>query len=115
MKSLELKFGKEKVQGRDTFFSTVDLLKAAVNNIPKEAGMDVKEMSIRLRLLKTLEAHKEFNIDEKEFTDSHLSIKKTIEFEDADFAKLKELFNGVKWNIVSEFIIELSETIEKTR
>lgn len=115
MKALELKFGKEKIQGRETFFSTADLLKAAINNVPREGGMDVKEMSTRLRLLKIIDAHKEFNIEEKDFTDSHLAIRKTVEFEDADFAKLKDLFNAVKWSVVSEFIIELGETLEKTK
>lgn len=115
MKPLELKFGKEKIQGRDTFFSTVDLLKAAINNVPREGGMDVKEMSVRLRLLKLIDANKEFNIEEKDFTDSHLAIKKTIELEDADFIKLRDLFNAVKWSVVSEFIIELGDTLEKTK
>ncbi len=113
MKSIEFKFGKEKIQGRETFFSTADLLKAAVNNVPKEGGMDVKEMATRLRLLKAIDAQTEFAIEEKEFTDSHLSIKKTVDFEDADFAKLKQLFKEVKWSVVSEFIINLDADLDK--
>jgi hypothetical protein len=113
MKSIEFKFGKEKIQGRETFFSTADLLKAAVNNVPKEGGMDVKEMATRLRLLKVIDAQTEFAIEEKEFTDSHLSIKKTVDFEDADFAKLKQLFKEVKWSVVSEFIINLDADLDK--
>jgi hypothetical protein len=113
MKSIEFKFGKEKIQGRDTFFSTADLLKAAVNNVPKEGGMDVKEMATRLRLLKVIEAQTEFIVEEKEFTDSHLSIKKTVDFEDADFTKLKQLFKEVKWSVVSEFIINLDSDLDK--
>ena len=113
MKSIEFKFGKEKVQGRDTFFSTADLLKAAVNNIPREGGMDVKEMATRLRLLKVIEAQPEFAVEEKDFTEEHLSLKKTVEFEDADFTKLKQLFGEVKWGVVSEFIIKLDEELGK--
>ena len=113
MKSIEFKFGKEKIQGRETFFSTADLLKAAVNNVPREGGMDVKEMSTRLRLLKVIEAQPEFAVEEKEFTDSHLSIKKTVDFEDADFTKLKQLFGEVKWSVVSEFIINLDAELGK--
>jgi hypothetical protein len=115
MKSLELKFGKEKIQGRETFFSTVDLLKAAITNVVKEGGLDVKEMSTRLRLLKIMDANLEFLVDEKDFNDSYLSKKKTIDIEDADFQKLKELFEAVKWNVISEFIIELHNTLENTK
>lgn len=113
MKSIEFKFGKEKIQGRETFFSTAELLKAAVNNVPREGGMDVKEMSTRLRLLKVIESFPEFTVEEKEFTDAHLAISKKVEFEDADFAKLKQLFGEVKWGVVSEFIINLDAELNK--
>jgi hypothetical protein len=113
MKSLELKFGKEKLQGRDTFFSTADLLKVAINNIPREGGLNVKEMSTRLRLLKVIDKNPEFLIEEKDYSDSLLTVKKTIDIEDADFSKLKELFGEVKWGVVSEFIIELDNELNK--
>jgi hypothetical protein len=115
MKALEFKFGKEKIQGRETFFSTPEMLKVAVNNIPREGGLNVKEMSTRLRLLKIIEAHTEFIVEEKDFTEALLTVKKTVEFEDADFTKLKELFNEVKWSVVSEFIIELGEALENAK
>lgn len=111
MKSLELKFGKEKINGRDTFFSTSDLLKVAINNVPREGGLDVREMSSRLRLLKIIDAHTEFIVDEKDFTDAHLTMVKKIDIEDADFKKLKELFGQVKWGVISEFIIELDKSL----
>ena len=113
MKSLELKFGKEKIQGRDTFFSTAELLKVAINNIAREGGLTVKEMSTRLRLLKVIDNHPEFLIDEKDYSDSLLTVKKTIDIEDADFSKLKDLFGEVKWGVVSEFIIELDNDLSK--
>jgi hypothetical protein len=115
MKALDFKFGKEKIQGRETFFSTADLLKVAINNVSKEGGLNVKEMSTRLKLLKIIDAHPEFSIDEKDFTDDMLSLKKTIEIEDADHQKIKELFAEVKWGVICEFIIELSNDLENTK
>jgi hypothetical protein len=115
MKALELKFGKENIQGRYTFFSTVDLLKVAINNVTKEGGLDVKEMSTRLRLLKIFEPFTEFIVGEGEFTDSHLDIKKTVEIEDADFNRIKELFGQVKWGVISEFIINLDNDLSNPK
>jgi|688.fasta_scaffold513952_2 hypothetical protein len=115
MKLLEFKFGKERINGRDTFFSTPDLLKVAINNVPREGGLDVKEMSTRLRLLKIVDAYPEFAVDEKDFNESHLSIKQTVEIEDADFVKIKELFGQVKWSIISNFIIELDEELSNSK
>lgn len=113
MKTLTLKFGKEKINGRDTFFSTITLLKNAVNNIDGQQGLGVEEMSRRLKLLSILENHDDFDIEEGEFRDWHLDMTRDVEFEDADFNKLKELFNGVKWMVVSKFIVELSEDFKK--
>jgi hypothetical protein len=112
MKSIELKFGKEKLQGREMFFSTSDLLRVAINNVNRETGLDVKEMSSRLRLVKVLDEHPEFSIDENDFTDAHLEMKKSIDFEDADFEKLKKLFSETKWGVISQFIIDLNDEIE---
>lgn len=113
MKSIELKFGKENVQGVDVGFSTLDLLKVAVNNITKEGGLGVQEMSQRLRLLDILNKYSEFELGNKQVNSSLLEIKKQIELEDADFEKLKDLFNNVKWTVISRFIVDLSEEFNK--
>ena len=39
--------------------------------------------------------------------------KKDIEIEDSDFNKLKELYNEVKWMVVSKFIVDLYEDLKK--
>jgi hypothetical protein len=36
-----------------------------------------------------------------------LEKKATLELEDADFAKLKELFKEMKWGVVSKTIVDL--------
>ena len=100
MKTLTLKLNKENIQGRQTVISTVDLLKIAVNNVPKDNGMNIEEMQTRLRLMNILNEHGEFEVkDGVEYTDTHFNMKKEISFEDADFRKLRDLFNEVKWSM----------------
>lgn len=113
MKSIKLKIGKENIQGTDIAFGTIDVLKSAVNNIEKDQGLSVSEMSQRLRLLSILDKHNEFELGNKQVTESMLRLEGEAQFEDADFAKLKELFNNVKWTVVSKFIVDLSEEFNK--
>ena len=109
MKTITLRYGKEKINEQSTFFSTVGILKLAINNISNESGIDVSEMSKRLRLLEILNQYPEYDVTESNFDESILNMTKTIDIEDSDFIKLKELFSVVKWKIVSNFIIKLSE------
>jgi hypothetical protein len=109
MKTITLRYGKEEINGQNTFFSTVGLLKITINNTPKESGIDVSEMAKRIRLLEILNQYPEYDVSEAEFNESMLNMSKTIDIEDSDFIKLKELFSEVKWKIVSRFIIKLSE------
>lgn len=109
MKTITLKVTKENIGGNDFYFSTFDLLKIAINN-PQKGGFDVDEMMKRLRLLEKLDAHKEkFEIGEKAITDEMVGLEATLELEDADFNKMKELFKLAKWNVVSNTIVELSK------
>jgi len=112
MKSIELKFGKENIQGVDVFFSTVSILKTAVNNIPREGGLGVEEMSQRLRILDILNKHSEYDVADGKFTEDLLDKKGVLELEDADYQKLKSLFKEVKWNVVARFIVDLSKELD---
>jgi hypothetical protein len=113
MKSIELKVSKETINGRETFLTTYDLLKSAINN-PTQGGFNVDEMVKRLRLLNKVDEHKEmFEIKPEDFKDEMLENKATLDLEDADFAKLKELFKEMKWAVVSNTIVELHNEFEK--
>jgi len=113
MKSIELKVAKENISGRDTFLTTYDLLKSAINSPTKE-GFNVDEMTKRLRLLNEVDKHKAmFEIEEGKFDDSLLQRKATLELEDADYTKLKELFKEMKWGVVSKTIIEIHNEFDK--
>ena len=113
MKSIELKVAKENIGGRDTFLTTYDLLKSAINN-PTQGGFNVDEMIKRLRLLNEVDKHKDlFEITDGKFDDAILERKATLELEDADFAKLKELFKEMKWGVVSKTIIEIHNEFDK--
>ena len=113
MKSIELVVAKENIGGRDTFLTTYDLLKSAINN-PTQGGFNVDEMIKRLRILGEVEKHKElFDIKPEDFKDELLERKATLELEDADFTKLKELFKEMKWGVVSSTIVELSKQLDK--
>ena len=113
MKSIELKVAKENIGGRDTFLTTYDLLKSAINN-PTQGGFNVDEMIKRLRLLNEVDKHKDlFEITDGKFDDAMLEKKATLELEDADFTKLKELFKEMKWGVVSKTIIEIHNEFDK--
>lgn len=113
MKSIKLVVAKENIGGRDTFLTTYDLLKSAINN-PTQGGFNVDEMIKRLRLLGEVEKHKElFEINPENFKDEMLERKATLELEDADFTKLKELFKEMKWGVVSKTIVDLSNELDK--
>jgi hypothetical protein len=113
MKTITLKFGKENINGRETFFSTMDLLKMAILNVPSQSGLGIDEIYKRLRLLDILNKHSEFDIFDNNLDNTHLLMKKDIEIEDSDFNKLKELYNEVKWMVVSKFIVDLYEDLKK--
>ena len=108
MKSIELLVAKENIGGRETFLTTYDLLKSAINN-PTQGGFNVDEMIKRLRLLAEVEKHNElFDIKPEDYKDEMLERKATLELEDADFTKLKELFKEMKWGVVSKTIVDIS-------
>ena len=117
MKSIELKVAKELLPAKnglqDTILTTYDLLKSAINN-PSQGGFSVDEMMQRLRLLDKVDAHKGlFEIKPEDFNDSMLDRTATLELEDSDFSKLKELFKEMKWGVVSKTIVELSKELNK--
>jgi len=93
--------------------SSFSLVKSAINN-PTQGGFNVDEMIKRLRILGEVEKHKElFEINPEDFKDDFLDRKATLELEDADFTKLKELFKEMKWGVVSSTIVELSKQLDK--
>jgi hypothetical protein len=119
MKSIELSVTKELLPSKngmqETFLTTYDLLKSAINN-PTQGGFNVDEMIKRLRLLGEVEKHKDlFDIKLEEFKDEVLERKATLELEDADFTKLKELFKEMKWGVVSKTIVDLSNQFDKEK
>lgn len=112
MKTLKLKVGKEEHVGRPTFITTYDLLRTAINN-PEQGGFDVEEMMKRLRLLEKVDQFKDkFTIKDGEFTDEKLLLEDTLELEDSDYEKLKELVKKMKWGIVSKFIVDLHQDLK---
>ena len=117
MKSIELVVAKELLPSKngmqETFLTTYDLLKSAINN-PTQGGFNVDEMIKRLRLLGEVEKHKDlFEIKSEDFNDEFLERKATLELEDADFTKLKELLKEMKWGVVSKTIVDLSNQLDK--
>ena len=117
MKSIELKVAKELLPSKEgmqqTLLTTYDLLKSAINN-PTQGGFNVDEMIKRLRLLNEVDKHKDlFEITDGKFDDAMLERKATLELEDADYTKLKELFKEMKWGVVSKTIIEIHNEFDK--
>lgn len=111
MKSIELKIVKEGPEGQEQYVSTYAILRSAINNTT-ESGIGVEEMMVRLRLLEKLDKFKSmFEVTAP--SEELLEIKATLELEDSDFNKLKELYKGMKFLVVSKFLVEISEQLNK--
>jgi hypothetical protein len=112
MKCINLCVKKENIQGKDTLFTTYELLKIAINNT-QEGGFTIDEMMKRIRILNKLEEYAPiFQIEQDKINDDYLLKHELLELEDADFLKLKELFKQVKWGVFAKFIIDLYNEIE---
>jgi len=80
----------------DNEISFADLVRQAANNIP-QGGLDVREMSNRLRLVGAADRA------DKENT--------PINLEDSDYNTLKRCVDEMRWVVVSEGIVEFYDTI----
>ena len=110
MKTVNLKVIKENIAGRDTFLTTYDLLKMVINN-PKEGVFKVDEMIKRLRLLEKLDAHKEaFTIKDVDYENS-LDVTAELSLEDADYNELKSLLKEMKWGVISQAVVDLTNEV----
>lgn len=113
MKSIDLKVGKEEINGRQTILTTYDLLRISING-SEQGGFNVDEMQKRLRVLEALDKFKEiFSFKESDNEEIYLNASETLNLEDSDFQKLKELFNQTKWSVVSKFIVDLYKEINE--
>ena len=111
MKSIELKIAKETQDGQDQYVSTYAILRAVINNA-SESGINVEEMLVRLKLLDKLDKFK----DIFELTappEDLLQRTATLELEDNEFNKLRDLYKNMKFIIVSKFLVEISEQLNK--
>jgi hypothetical protein len=95
MKDINNKFATIQINGSDKVFTVADLLKEAVNVIPKD-GLTPDLIQKRLRVLQVVNAAKDQN-----FT--------TLSFEDADFKTACECVAAMRWGVIDPFIIEFCE------
>jgi hypothetical protein len=108
MKTIELKVAKEMHGGNYVLLTSYDLIKSAINNAP-QGGYTPEEMRTRLNLLDKLDEHRsEFALLPAPEKADDLFLKKsvTLELEDAEFSKLQNLMQEMKWGIVSRFIMD---------
>lgn len=94
MKTIKNKTTQLKISEKEGFADYRFLLKQVVN-APSQGGYSIEEIKTRLRITDLLEGEGD------------------IDIEDADFKKLKELFDSYKWAIVHKDVVELSEEIER--
>lgn len=94
MKSLALK--EITLEGAPQATPYTELLKMCVKNPPKD-GFDAEEMEKRMRLTKALR---------------EAEGKETLELEDADAAKLKEVVAAMRWGIMDEGIVEMLNAVK---
>jgi hypothetical protein len=112
MKSLELKFAKEIINGNPHVFSTTDVLKVAIENVNKQKGLSVSEMSIRIKIIDKLNENKEFDLSKLKIEDIDFDLKKVIDIEDDYVVKLIEMMDEVEWKLVSRFVLSVSEDLK---
>jgi hypothetical protein len=110
MKSIELKIVKETQEGQDQYVSTYAILRAVINN-PTEGGINVEEMLVRLRLLDKLDKFKEL-FEATAPVEELLQKTATLELEDSEFNKLRDLYKNMKFLVVSKFLVEISEQLK---
>jgi hypothetical protein len=110
MKSIELKIVKESQEGQqDQYVSTYAILRAVINS-PSEGGINVEEMLVRLKLLDKLDKFKDF-FEATAPPEELLQKTATLELEDNEFSKLKDLYKNMKFLVVSKFLVEISEQL----
>jgi hypothetical protein len=112
MKSLELKFAKEIINGNPHVFSTTDVLKVAIENVNKQHGLSVAEMSLRIKIIDKLNEHQEFDLSKLKIEDIDFDLKKVIDIEHEYVTKLIEMMNAVEWKLVSRFVLSVLEDLK---
>ncbi len=110
MKSIELKIAKETQEGQDQYVSTYAILRAVINN-PTEGGINVEEMLVRLKLLDKLDKFKEL-FEATAPVEELLQKTATLELEDSEFNKLRDLYKNMKFLVVSKFLVEIGDQLK---
>ena len=95
MKDINNKFATIQINGSEKTFTVADLLKEAVNVIPKD-GLTPDLIQKRLRVLKVINQAKDENLQ-------------TLSFEDADFKTASECVAAMRWGVIDPFIIEFCD------
>jgi len=96
MKTITLKQTTLAVAGQQQALTTIELIKASINNVPQE-GVDITEMQKRLRVAKAVEEN-----DSKE----------VLVLEDADADTLRKCVDAMRWAIVDPFIVDFVESLQ---
>lgn len=99
MKSIKLNKGKEKValgaqNDVELEYSTVDYIKAVLNNRPQD-GFPVDEMRRRFKVLDLVEKIEDGSEE--------------LSLEESDYEILKKCVNDFKWGIMANSILEFAD------
>jgi hypothetical protein len=99
MKTIKLSKGKEKISlgaqnDVDLDYSTVDYIKAVINNRPQD-GFGVEDIRKRFRVLDAVEKIEEGSEE--------------LQLEDQDFEVLKQCVNQFKWGVMANSILEFAD------
>lgn len=95
MKNIQNKLATMHVNGTDKTFTVADLLKEAVNVIPKD-GLTPEAIQKRLRVLAVVNQVKDEN-------------GTSLNFEDADFKTACDCVAAMRWAVIDPFIIEFCD------
>lgn len=99
MKSIKLSKGKEKISlgaqnDVDLEYSTVDYIKAVINNRP-EGGFGVEDIRKRFRVIDSVEKLEDG--------------AEELQLEDQDFEVLKQCVGQFKWGVMASSILEFAD------
>ena len=95
MKNIQNKLATLTINGKETTIQVADLLRDAINLIPKE-GLTPADIQKRLRVLSVVDKAKAENLT-------------ALELEDADFKTATECVAQMRWAVVDPFIIEFTD------
>ncbi len=114
MKSIPLKVYSVPVGTSEIIVTTYSLLDSAVKQ-PPQGGWQIEDMRKSMRVLGKMDEFEkkfEYNGASDRAPEGYLDTAATLELEDADFDTVKKAWDRMRWNILSQAILDTDDAIK---